>query len=122
MKDLVGQTKDAGWQFGIRRTLVAEASVVWEHLFEAPIAELWLEHANTDFSTYKFMSHIRTKWQLDSWSNLATLQMRIIPNKNKTVLAFHIDNLLDAQQRLETKTYWSKKITLIKQWIDVEVS
>jgi len=113
MTDTVGLTKDAGWQFGVRRTIRAEVPVVWELLFSESIAKLWLPSVETDFSTFKPQSHIRTKWQLTSWSNRATLQMRVIPNKNKTVLAFHFDRLLDPQQRHETKVYWTQKITTI---------
>ncbi|WP_370391406.1 hypothetical protein [uncultured Winogradskyella sp.] len=41
--------------------------------------------------------------------------MRVIPRKNKTTIAFHIDRLESEQQRNASKIYWTNVITdLIK--------
>jgi hypothetical protein len=34
--------------------------------------------------------------------------MRVISNKDKTTIAFHIDKLLNENQREETKMYWTE--------------
>lgn len=113
----VGQTKDAGWQFGVRKSVPLNPNEVWNFLFSESGTKLWLQDAEREFSTYKQLSHIRTKWKLKSWANEANLQMRILANKDKTTIAFHIDKLLNESQREETKTYWNKIIKTIAEKI-----
>lgn len=109
----VGQTKDTGWQFGIRRSVPFNINEVWNFLFSENGTQLWLKGADKEFSTFKNLSHIRTKWKLKDWTNEATLQMRLIANKDKTTIAFHIENLRDERQREETKAYWNTVIETI---------
>lgn len=109
----VGQTKDTGWQFGIRRSVPFNINEVWDFLFSENGTQLWLKGADKEFSTFKNLSHIRTKWKLKDWTNEATLQMRLIANKDKTTIAFHIENLRDERQREETKAYWNTVIETI---------
>src|SRR5690606_19835933 len=96
---IVGRTKDAGWQFGIRKTVPLNTDEVWDFLFSEHGAKLWLKGADKEFSTFKNRSHIRTKWKLKGWTNEATLQMRVMANKDKTIIAFHIEKLLNEEQR-----------------------
>jgi hypothetical protein len=111
MDKKVGLTKDAGWQFGIRRTVPFNPRDVWDYLFSEKCASIWLKDVDSQFSTIKKYSHIRTKWKLSSWSNKANLQMRVIPHNNKTTIAFHIDRLQSEQQRNASKIYWTNVIT-----------
>lgn len=108
MEKKTGLTKDAGWQFGIRKSVSLNTNVVWDFMFSDNGTKLWLKNADKEFSTFKDFSHIRTKWKLTGWTNEATLQMRVLSDKGKTTIAFHIDKLLNENQREETKTYWTK--------------
>jgi len=114
---IIGHTKDAGWQFGIRKSVPFSANEVWNFLFSENGSKLWLKDADKKFSTFKNLSHIRTKWKLKDWTNEATLQMRVIANKDKTAIAFHIEKLLNEKQREETKTYWETAIKTITEKI-----
>jgi len=113
----VGQTKDTGWQFGVRKSVPFNLNEVWDFLFSEKGIKIWLKGADKEFSTFKQHSHLRTKWKLNGWSNEATLQMRVIANKDKTTIAFHIEKLLDEKQREETKIYWDKVIEAITEQI-----
>ena len=113
----IGQTKDAGWQFGIRKSVPFNSTEVWDFLFSGNGEKLWIDGADKEFSTFKNLSHIRTKWKLKSWTNEATLQMRVIANKDKATIAFHIDKLLNENQRKETKLYWDKVMKTITEKI-----
>jgi uncharacterized protein YndB with AHSA1/START domain len=115
MEKKIGLTKDAGWQFGIRKTLPAPKETVWNFLFSEAGIYLWLKGANKEFSTLKTSSHIRTKWKLETWTNEATLQMRLISIADKTIIAFHIDKMLDENQREEARKYWNKVLNKIVQ-------
>ncbi|MBN9294687.1 MAG: hypothetical protein J0G96_11985 [Flavobacteriia bacterium] len=115
---ITGKTKDAGWQFGIRKSVPLKLNEVWEFLFSENGIKLWLEDADQKFSTFRQLSHIRTKWKLKDWTNEATLQMRVLSNnKDKTTIAFHIDKLLNEDQREETKMYWNNIIKIITEQI-----
>ena len=116
-KRTIGQTKDTGWQFGIRKSIPLSVTEVWDFLFSTNGEKLWLNGADKEFSTLKNLSHIRTKWKLKDWTNQATLQMRVIPNKDKTTIAFHIEKLLNENQREETKKYWDNVIKTITEKI-----
>lgn len=108
MTKKTGLTKDAGWQFGLRKTIDLPANQVWDFLFTESGAVLWLHDAHTDFSTWKPYSHIRTKWRIPGWPNPATLQMRVIPHKQKATIAFLVENMLSEEQRYEAKDYWNE--------------
>jgi len=116
-KRTIGQTKDTGWQFGIRKSIPLSVTEVWDFLFSTNGEKLWLNGADKEFSTLKNLSHIRTKWKLKDWTNQATLQMRVIANKDKTTIAFHIEKLLDEKQREETKKYWDNVIKTLTERI-----
>jgi hypothetical protein len=114
---MVGQTKDTGWQFGVRKSVSLNLNEVWDFMFSEKGIKIWLKDADKEFSTFKKLSHLRTKWILTDWSNEATLQMRVISGKDKTTIAFHIEKLLDEKQREETKIYWNKVIKSITEQI-----
>ena len=114
---MVGQTKDTGWQFGVRKSVSLNLNEVWDFMFSEKGIKIWLKGADKEFSTFKQLSHLRTKWKLKDWTNEATLQMRVISGKDKTTIAFHIEKLLDEKQREETKIYWDKVIKTITEQI-----
>lgn len=111
MDKKVGLAKDAGWQFGIRRTIPVSPEKIWDSLFSEKCASIWLRDAETEFSTIKTHSHLRTKWKLSPWPNKANLQMRVIPLKDKTTIAFHIDRLKSEQQRNASKYIGTLSLT-----------
>lgn len=112
-----GLTKDTGWQFGVRKSVPFNLNEVWDFLFSEKGIKIWLKGADKEFSTFKQFSHLRTKWKLNGWKNEATLQMRVIANKDKTTIAFHVEKLLDEKQREDTKIFWNKVIKTITEQI-----
>ncbi len=122
MGEKTGLTKDGGWQFGIRKSVSLNVNEVWDFLFSDNGIKLWLKSPNKEFSTFKNLSHIRTKWKHKGWTNEATLQMRVLSNKGKTTIAFHIDKLLDENQRQETKMYWTKILENITKQLNEKIT
>jgi hypothetical protein len=112
-----GLTKDTGWQFGVRKSVPFNLNEVWDFLFSEKGIKIWLKGADKEFSTFKQFSHLSTKWKLNGWKNEATLQMRVIANKDKTTIAFHVEKLLDEKQREDTKIFWNKVIKTITEQI-----
>ena len=133
----VGQTKDSGFQIGVRRTFPISLSTLWDFLFSDEGLKIWLGkislsefEANSSFHTvdgiegvvrlYKPLSHIRLTWKKKGWKNFSSLQIRVIDNKGKSTVSFHQDKLLNSTQREEMKAYWDRVLGKISEKIRVE--
>jgi len=126
---MVGQTKDVGFQFGIRKTFSVSTERVWDFLFSKNGINIWLGklkselEINKEYETengtkglvrvYKPNSHIRLNWKLKNWKNMSTIQIRVIGNQEKTTIAIHQEKLLNSEQRAEMKEYWNEIINEI---------
>lgn len=138
MEKQIGKTKDVGFQFGIRKTYQLSSNDMWDFLFSEKGLELWLGKLETElelkkeFKTekgikgyvrvFKPNSHIRTTWQKKNWTNLSTVQIRIIGNKEKATVSFHQEKLVDSEQREEMKVYWNQVVNKITMEIEKEAS
>lgn len=128
---VVGQTKDVGFQIGVRRTFSFSGDLAWDFLFLDEGLLIWLGKIDSDdiapdnsyktkegiegkISVLKPYSHIRLTWKRKDWENVSTLQIRVIPAKEKTTISFHQDKLMNSGQREEMKSYWNKILEEIK--------
>ena len=123
---MIGQTKDVGFQFGIRKTIPISTEKVWDFLFSKNGLKIWLGELKNELEIkkeyetengitglvriFKPNSHIRLNWKLKTWENMSTVQIRVIGNENKTTIAIHQEKLLNSEQRNEMKEYWTKII------------
>jgi len=131
---VVGQTKDAGYQIGVRKTFAVPVETVWNFLFSENGLSTWLgktslidlelgkpfkteEEIEGKVNVFKPNSHIRLTWKPKHWTNTSALQVRVIRSKEKATISFHQDKLLDGQQRDEMKKYWGKVIEKIENEI-----
>ena len=118
--NVVGKTRDSGFQIGVRRTFPVTVTQAWDYLFSAEGLQIWLgnslnEESGNDLTdkivqipskkvnVCKPYSHIRIKWAKEGWKNVSLLQMRVIAAKGKATISFHQEKLLDAAQRMEMK-------------------
>lgn len=138
MKKQIGKTKDAGFQFGIRKTYPLASDDMWNFLFSEKGLKIWLGKLDRElelkkaFKTekgvsgyvrvFKPNSHIRLHWQKKHWTNISTVQLRVMGNKEKTTISFHQEKLVDAEQREEMKKYWNKIVNKITMEIEKEAS
>ncbi len=112
----VGLTRDVGYQIGARRTLPIALEAAWALLFSDAGLRLWLgEDSGFTFAkgepyalpdgtvgegrVYNRYSHVRFTWQPPGWERASTIQVRLIPNKGRTVFAFHQEHLPDSAAR-----------------------
>ncbi len=120
----VGLTKDAGFQFGLRKTFSLSVKDVWNFMFSIEGVKIWLgdigskvlekdvEYKTQDgiegtVKVYKPYSHIRMSWNKNGWKNDSTLQVRVIETGNKATVSFHQEKLLNSAQREEMRKYWN---------------
>jgi uncharacterized protein YndB with AHSA1/START domain len=117
-----GQTKDVGFEIGVRKTFPVTTDKTWDFLFSKNGINDWLGIVsgeltlNTKYRTkdgtegtvkvFKPSSHIRLTWKKKEWPNTSTVQIRVINAKKGTTISFHQEKLLDAIQRSEMKKHW----------------
>jgi uncharacterized protein YndB with AHSA1/START domain len=131
-KKLIGQTKDSGFQIGIRKTYEISVEKVWDFLFSERGLNIWLGEMKSEgfelekpykteddiegeIKILKPYSHIRLTWKPNEWTNISALQIRVIDLKGKTTISIHQDKLLDSEQRDEMKTHWITILEKIKE-------
>jgi len=128
---LVGKTKNAGFQIGVRKTFPAPVETVWSFLFSETGLTAWLGKISVEnFESGKLYkteegiegtvnvlipnSHVRLTWKPKYWTNTSAVQLRVIPSKGRATISFHQDKLLDDGQRSEMKKHWDAVIKKIE--------
>jgi uncharacterized protein YndB with AHSA1/START domain len=131
---VVGDTKDAGFQFGLRKTFHISFDEVWNFMFSLNGLKIWLgslaielsekqdyktkEGIEGEIRLIKVHSHIRLTWKKKGWDNVSQLQVRVMNTDGKTVIGFHQDHLSDANQRNEMKDHWNKVMEKISRELE----
>ena len=126
----VGLTRDAGWQFGLRKTFPFSQKYLWDFLFSDQGLKLWLGELEQALSTehpyrtqqgvegrvraFNPYSHIRMTWKKKEWQNFSTVQVRVMGSNEKAVISFHQEKMADSTQREEMKEYWNQKMKEIE--------
>ena len=127
----VGKTKDAGYQFGIQRTVSLPFHEVWEYMFSGPGLLIWLGRfegpiiENKDYETdegdqffvrvFKEFSHIRMSWKKKAWLSSTVLQVRVIPKDDKSIISFHQEKLEGPAHREKVTQSRSERVQLIQR-------
>ena len=123
----VGLTKDVGYQIGVRRTINFSVQKVWPFIYSVQGISIWLgkgiifkpcagtkyqlkDGSSGEFRVIKTNSHLRLTWKPMDWTKPSTIQVRLIPNKTRTILAFHQENLPDSAQRENRKSFFKSAI------------
>lgn len=111
-KRVVGETAAAGFEVGVRRSVAASETDVWELLTSRP--ELWLGRpvafrqgerysvpgASGEIRVVKPGDRLRLTWQPDGWAAPATLQLALSRSQSgKTTITAHLEKLPDAEAR-----------------------
>ena len=119
----VGLSKDAGFQIGARRTLPIALEDAWQLLISKTGVEIWLgsvreldftkgeKYALDDGCTgevrvFSPNSHLRITWQPPDWDRASTIQVRVIPRGEKTMMAFHQEHLPGSKERTERRAHF----------------
>ncbi|MCB0046303.1 MAG: SRPBCC domain-containing protein [Caldilineaceae bacterium] len=119
-----GETKDAGFQVGVQKTLTLDADSLWAFLFTTEGLSIWLGETENPLNLESGSAYItadgtvgeirtvypgekiRLTWQPDDWPEPSTLQLYLLNNGDKTSLRFHHEKLIDADQRAAMKAHW----------------
>lgn len=124
---VVGQTKDVGFQIGVRKTIAVAPQKAWDFLTSAEGFKLWLgelsswqlekgaryKTAEGTVGEFRVVNpgpggHLRLTWQPSDWDNPSTVQVRVIPNKEKTTISFHQEHLDGPETREAMRQRWQQ--------------
>ena len=122
---VIGQTKDVGFQIGARKTIDVSPQMAWDFLTSAEGFNLWLgelsgwqleagaryktvEGTVGEFRVVNPGEHLRLTWQPSDWDNASTVQIRFIPNKEKTTISFHQEHLDGPEIREAMRQRWQQ--------------
>ncbi len=129
-----GLTKDVGYQIGVRRTLPIHFEEAWRLLTSTQGVKIWLgETSAFDFSkgaeyllvdgssgevrVFSPNSHLRITWQPGGWPRASTIQLRVIPKGDRTVIAFHQEHLPGPEEREARRSHFASALDKIEHII-----
>lgn len=133
-KRVVGETADAGFQVGVRRSFAATAAEAWELITSRP--ELWLGEgasiafdegeryevppadgapgASGEVRVVKPGDRLRMTWHPEGWTTPATLQLTLSESRSgKTAITVHLERLPDADAREAMRERWQEALERI---------
>jgi uncharacterized protein YndB with AHSA1/START domain len=111
-KRALGETAEAGFEVGVRRSVDASLEDVWELLVSRP--DLWLggrvafrkgerysvPGATGEIRVVKPGDRLRLTWQPEGWTEPATMQIALSRSQSgKTTITWHLEKLPDAEAR-----------------------
>lgn len=130
----VGETRDAGFEIGVRRTLPVPAETLWLLVTSAEGRRAWLgagpdfalepgaayaldDGAQGEVRVLRPGSHVRLSWQPGDWPRASTIQVRVLPGGAQSVLAFHQEHLPDAAAREERRAHFTAALDALQRLI-----
>ncbi len=120
-KRMIGKTKDVGFQVGARKTFNIRLEKAWDFITSSSALAIWLGEIKQIKEGVRFqlengisgqirvfspLSHIRLSWKHPDWERSSTIQVRVIPRKDKTVIAFHQEHLPGIEEREIRKEFF----------------
>ncbi len=118
---MIGKTKDVGFQVGARKTFNIRLEKAWDFITSSSALAIWLGEIKQikegvrfqlengisgQIRVFSALSHIRLSWKHPDWERSSTIQVRVIPRKDKTVIAFHQEHLPGIEEREIRKEFF----------------
>jgi uncharacterized protein YndB with AHSA1/START domain len=133
----VGKTRCTGWQIGVRRTFSISLKRAWELITSPAGTAIWLG-AGPDMMLSKGAvyelpdgtigqvrvldpdSHLRLTWHPPGWPRPSTIQVRVIPKGEKSVISFHQEHLPDSEARQARRAFFKKALDELQELIRID--
>lgn len=118
-----GQTRDAGFQVGARRTLAVTPAQAWEFLVSPEGTTTWLgdtggaalaagarlalpNGGSAYVTVFDPGSHLRMRWQPGVWPRDSIIQLRVIPSGKRATVAFHQEHMPGPAEREQRQQHF----------------
>ncbi len=123
---VVGETKGAGFQIGVQKTLPISREKAWELMTKAKGRHHWLgrvsrikfksgeRFSTSDGTTGEIRTidpgkKIRLTWKPKNWKQSSTLQITLLSGgPEKTAIRFHQERLPGARRRDQMRQHWQE--------------
>lgn len=132
LRSVVGETADAGFQVGVRRTVDVPAVVAWEYVVHGPGRERWLgatgalpqekgesyrldDGTSGEIRSIRPGRRLRLTVQRPGEEAATTLQLTIQAKGDRSVVALHHERLPDEAARAEMKTHWTSVLDELRR-------
>jgi uncharacterized protein YndB with AHSA1/START domain len=127
----VGQTRDAGWEIGVSKTIDHPVEEVWAFITSPAGIAIWLGEGVTVLSElgagyetsagvqgetrgFRELDRLRLTWQPPDWTHDTTLQLAVrSAGAGRTTLVVHQERLADAAEREQQRRHWQGVITAL---------
>lgn len=127
-----GETKYAGFEIGVSKTLPISPKQAWELITTRPGRDAWLgpiarlrfakgvKYRTTDGTTGEIRSvtpgkALRLTWQPAVWSTPSTIGIHVVPAGAKTSIRFHQEKLANAKIRTQMRRQWKKTLDALER-------
>jgi uncharacterized protein YndB with AHSA1/START domain len=131
----VGETRDAGWEIGVSRTVGHPVEQVWALLTSRRGLDLWLgagaspapERGATYESTggtrgevrsWHRHDRIRLTWQPGDWDHETIVQVTVRANGDRTTIGFHQERMVDGAERERQRDHWRAVMDRVEDALD----
>lgn len=121
----VGQTRDAGWQIGVTRSVPVGVEALWQLLVSPEGMDVWLgtgarpalEAAATytcqdgtvgEVRSYRELDRMRLTWRPPDWDHDSTVQVAVVAAGERTSLRFHQERMASAAERTAMRERWQR--------------
>lgn len=132
---LVGQTRSAGFQIGLRRTLPIGHEAAWRLVTSPEGVRAWLggtfdgelvkgaqfrlaDGTMGQVTVYAQLSHMRLTWQPPQWQRPSIIQLRVMPHGDRTVIAFHQEQLPGPAEREERRAFFLEAMERLEAMLE----
>lgn len=125
---MIGQTKDAGFNIGVSKTLPFPPEVVWAAIMSPKGVALWLGEGAALLKGERYetadgtvgevrslheLDRVRLTWHPRDWHHESTVQVTVSPRGAKSVLNFHQERLAGPQERARQRDHWREVMASI---------
>ncbi|GAB4214666.1 MAG: hypothetical protein OHK0022_53520 [Roseiflexaceae bacterium] len=127
-----GQTRDTGFQVGVRRTLSIPPADAWQLLTSQQGARLWLgdlpeaglaqgvsyrleDGTSGAVTVFEPGSHLRLTWQPPGWARPSVIQVRVLPSGERTTVAFHQEHLPSPAEREQRRAFYTSVLDQLRR-------
>lgn len=128
----IGQTRDTGFQVGVRRTLPIPPNDAWRLLTSQAGAQLWLgavpvpeltqglhyrleDGTSGEITVFEPGSHLRLTWQRPGWVRPSIVQLRVLPSGQRATIAFHQEHLPGLAEREERRAFYTSVLDQLRR-------
>ena len=129
-----GWTRDVGFQIGVRRIVAASSDKMWRLLTSKEGVGIWLGKVGSmkflkgekyklpdgttgEVRVFSPGSHLRITWKPTDWGRVSIIQIRVIPKRERCIVAFHQEHLPGLDAREERRRHYMSALDSLERLI-----